>query len=222
MVMAKEYPRASMAAFDIDGAPLGELLPKNLQFETENVNERWTYDPEGFDLVYARHLHSRIRDWPAFCQMTNRVLKPGVYLEVFSEIFLETPELCSDDQTVAQDYAFSKLLSRQEELMRTIGRKSRTSNEIVEDMKSAGFEEVKMETYKVPIGPWPKNLRLKELGAIMLMAMFRVVDAMAGYMTMLEGKKETPRLSEEAMRSLETRELHAYFKFFCAYGRKAE
>jgi hypothetical protein len=152
--------------------------------------------------------------------MTNRVLKPGVYLEVFSE----TPELCSDDQTVAQDYAFSKLLSRQVELMRTIGRKSRISNEIVEDMKSAGFEEIKMETYKVPIGPWPKDLRLKELRAVMLMAMFRVVDAMAGYMKMLEGKKEkkeTPRLSEEAM-SLENRELHAYLKFFCAYGRKAE
>jgi hypothetical protein len=62
MAMAKEYPRASMTAFDIDGAPLGELLPKNLQFEIENVNERWTYDPESFGLVYARHLHSRIRD----------------------------------------------------------------------------------------------------------------------------------------------------------------
>lgn len=48
--------------------------------------------------------------------------------------------------------------------MNIFGKSINVVDELVEKLKAAGFVGVREDVLKVPVGPWPKDPRLKELG----------------------------------------------------------
>lgn len=61
---------------------------------------------------------------------------------------------------------------------RKSGRKSGIMHTMQESIEKAGFTDVHIKNYKLPIGPWPRDKQLKEAGA----ANFRhLSEGMEGY-----------------------------------------
>jgi hypothetical protein len=50
-----------------------------------------------------------------------------------------------------------------------LGRPSVVGETLVKYAKDAGFVDVQIKTLKQPFGPWPKDKRLKQLGAMMML-----------------------------------------------------
>ena len=51
----------------------------------------------------------------------------------------------------------------------SIGRPPATPETMKSSLVAAGFDDVRVESYKQPLGPWPKRKRLKSLGAMTLL-----------------------------------------------------
>ena len=45
-------------------------------------------------------------------------------------------------------------------------------------LEAAGFQNVEVRNYKLPIGPWPADKKLKEVGIFQLAAMLEGIDGL--------------------------------------------
>lgn len=104
-----------------------------------------------------------------------------------------------------------------------IGRPPATDTILRERLEKAGFVDVTVVNTKQPLGPWPKNRRLKILGAMTLMGMEAAIEAhsLATLTRILhmdhEDVNEICRKSLEAARN---RGIHMYSFHHVVYGRK--
>ena len=37
--------------------------PSNLEFQVDDIEDEWLYNPESFDYIHIRYMGSAIRDW---------------------------------------------------------------------------------------------------------------------------------------------------------------
>ncbi|TGO49518.1 hypothetical protein BCON_0208g00210 [Botryotinia convoluta] len=86
----------------------------------------------------------------------------------------------------------------------------------------AGFEAVVKKKYKIPSNPWPKDPRLKLIGAM----------EQENFMTGLEGMSirsldklgwsldDSKRFLGEVKKEIKNRRKHPYYPFYAVYGRK--
>jgi hypothetical protein len=107
----------------------------------------------------------------------TRCTKPGGWIEhlEFSIKFQ------SDDDTITEDH----ILATWDKIFIEAGEKMGKSLAICETMKEdiikAGFVNVKEKKYKLPVGPWSSDPKLKELGAWNLLYMLQGLEGMALY-----------------------------------------
>lgn len=92
----------------------------------------------------------------------NRHLKPGGYLEQM-EISVEfKSDNNSTDNTILQDWG--RQFFRAGDIF---GKTFRIYEEAKPRMIAAGFEDVVERVFKCPVGDWPEDPKLKELGRVM-------------------------------------------------------
>lgn len=92
-----------------------------------------------------------------------RCLSPGGYFELVET----TPDALCDDRTLPSDCSLRKALDYYQEGMKSAGRGNFVTPTILrERLEAAGFESVQVVTVKQPIGSWPKERRLKRIGAL--------------------------------------------------------
>ena len=53
-----------------------------------------------------------------------------------------------------------------------------TGEEIKAHMETAGFQNVEIRAFKIPIGPWPADKKLKEVGLFQLAGMLEGMEAL--------------------------------------------
>ena len=70
---------------------------------------------------------------------------------------------CSNQEAAAQKMGISLWL---------------TGEEIKEHMEAAGFQNVEIRSYKIPIGPWPAEKKLKEVGLFQLAGMLEGMEGL--------------------------------------------
>jgi hypothetical protein len=152
------YPSASVIGSDL--SPIQpSMVPPNLQFEVDDFELEWTYTKESFDFIHARALYGSVADYPALYRKVMQHLKPGGWFEE-TEVGVVP---YSDDDTIK-----GTTLESWGELSLTAGDKFGRSLRIVDDtrayMEAAGFVNITYRKYKWPMGPWPKDARLKRIG----------------------------------------------------------
>lgn len=60
-----------------------------------------------------------------------------------------------------------------------MGRTLRVSGQdFKKEMEAAGFQNVEVREFKLPIGPWPKDAKFKEVGQFQLAAMLEGIDGL--------------------------------------------
>lgn len=172
-----------------------EFVPPNCKFEIDDASSMWTFTPGSMDLVFMRFLLGSFTDWPevyreAFKSVflprvtlthhmipllkISRSLKPGGWLE-HHEV---APDVHSEDGTVTPESAFGRWGALVFEAGDKIGRTYQTAYNTKKWMEEVGFVNVAETKYKMPIGRWPADPKLKEIG-MWFRAYFE--DGMEGY-----------------------------------------
>lgn len=138
-----------------------------------------------------------------------RCTVPGGYAEL-AEVGLEGK---CDDGTMADDHPIKVHLALCGKAMEKINRPGPKRDVMISYLENAGFVDVQAFTYKQPIGPWPKEKRLKQIGAMLLMNARTAFHAygMAAFTRILEmDPVEAEKLCEAAYTSALNKNNHVY------------
>lgn len=156
---ADQFPSASVVATDLSPIQPSDV-PPNLEFQIDDFTLPWTFRKESFDFVHARCIYGSVADYPSLYGSVMEHLKPGGWFEQ-AEISV-VPK--SEDGSIK-----GTSLEQWGPLAYEVGEKFGKSFKIAEEslglMEQAGFVNVRRETFKWPIGPWPAERRMKEIGA---------------------------------------------------------
>ncbi|KAH1383126.1 hypothetical protein KXW98_009414 [Aspergillus fumigatus] len=214
---ADRHPSARVVGTDL--SPIQpHLVPPNVQFEVDDCCDEWTYSANSFDFIHVRGLYGCVADWPLFYREALRHLKPGAYLEQAEQSVVPKSEDGSTAGTVFEQWGEVSLQAGD-----AFGKTLRIIDEAKEMMIAAGFVDVVERRFKIPIGPWAKDPRLKELG---LYNKLQWEEGIEGWTMMLLTKflgwsREEVELYLMRMRQgLRNPKIHAYQEFAFVWGRK--
>lgn len=159
--MADKFPNAQVIGTDISPIQPG-WVPPNLKFEIEDCTSPWTYPEETFDFVHIRYLFGTIPNWTALFKEAYRVLKPGGWIESVEPSCVFN----ADDGSIPDNSAMAQWGKVFVAGGKKFGRPFTVFEEELQQkgMAEAGFIHISHDDYKMPLAPWPKDPKDKEIG----------------------------------------------------------
>ncbi|KAH6627050.1 S-adenosyl-L-methionine-dependent methyltransferase [Chaetomium sp. MPI-SDFR-AT-0129] len=216
--VADMYPSADVLGVDI-AATQPEWVPPNCQFELDDIEQEWAWRENSFDFIFARDLILAIRDWPRLIDQAYRHLKPGGYLE-FQCV---TGILGCDDHTLRENSPMRQFSDAMYESTCLYGTPIDDPTRWKRWFEERGFEDVTEVIHKMPLSPWPRDQRLKLIGAF---EMENLLFGLSGMVTRLFSKtlKWTPEQVQvflvELRKEIKNRNVHMYWPYYTVYARK--
>jgi len=220
MEVADQHPEAELIGVDL--SPIQpQWTATNLKFEIDDIEDTWTWPPDHFDLVHDRLLLcGSIADFKKLFTQAYTHCKPGGYFEI-QEM---NTDIRSDDYVFSEDHVIKQWCSLMREGIRGLGRTLDLDfPALAALMTEVGFEDVELKYFKVPIGEWPANRRLKEAGGLQLLAMYdglhslsvKIICQCLGWTEL-----ELEVLLAKVRREFCNRRAHYYWLGADIYGRK--
>lgn len=220
MEFADDNPQAEVIGTDI--SPIQpNWVPPNCKFEVDDMEEAWTYENDYFDYIHMRSLSGSFTDWNFVMKNAYEATKPGGIIEFQdygSELFSSdgTP-LTEADPERPFTYWLYHVVNAAEKANRPLpmGRRMKGL------MEKAGFVDIVESTAVWPIGTWPKDKRLKDVGKWGLLG---VTDSLYPFavrlLTSASGwsNDEVRALCDEVAREIPKGKY--YFHGWFVYGRK--
>lgn len=159
--MADKYPSAEVIGTDL--SPIQpQWVPPNCSFQVDDAEMDFTFSPDSFDFVHVRNLAQGISDWDRFLGQIFTIIKPGAYVEIGELGFVAY----SDDDTMPDDHGVKVFIELLSKAVTSIGRPPVDSRVLSGHLIKAGFEDVVAYDIKEPYGPWAKDRKLKQVGAM--------------------------------------------------------
>ncbi|KAK6359316.1 hypothetical protein TWF696_000477 [Orbilia brochopaga] len=212
------YPNAVVIGNDI--SPIQpRWVPPNVKFEIDDFNEPWVQPQGTFDFVHAREVHGAVEDWPQFCREAFKVLKPGGWIEVAESAV----QLASDDATLPLDCALNSWLRNISDGFEQLGCTAVVGPHIEAWLRGAGFEHVRVEVFKLPVGLWPTDKTERDIGAFNLLNMIEYVEgaSLQIYTKVLKKSLDETRKSiMDVQAEFKRKDFHMYIPYYVAYARK--
>ena len=216
---ADNYPGALVIGTDL--SPIQPTyVPPNLQFEIADADEDWTFSQK-FDLIHCRIMNDfSLKSWPHYFEQAYEHLSPGGWVECHEFDYHRR----SDDNTIPAD---SRLKFWEEEWTRgvqRIGLQGACDPELVmSQMRAAKLVNVHTKYFKMPIGPWPKDPKLRQAGIFGLVNLLdglhglsvKIFTELLGYST-----EELEILLMECRQEVRKRSVHSYYPVFVILGQK--
>ncbi|KAJ6014010.1 hypothetical protein N7540_008601 [Penicillium herquei] len=143
--------------------PPATWVPPNCVFEVDDIQREWTWKDK-FDYIHIRQLLGSFSQngWDNLYQNCYKNLEPGGWVEQ-TEFDIR---VYSDDGSLPKD----SVLSEWGHMFITCGERAGlplTTQETMRGaLKQAGFVDIQEKLYKVPMGPWPRDKVLKEVGLL--------------------------------------------------------
>ncbi|KAI1622459.1 S-adenosyl-L-methionine-dependent methyltransferase [Exophiala viscosa] len=214
--MADAFPSASVTGVDI-AAVQPTWVPPNCQFEIMDVESDWEFPKGVYDLIHARELIFAIRDWPALISQAREHLRPGGYLE----LSVTVPEIGCDDGTCPPDSCYREMSAVHFQIADAMGVDGRAAKKWKAQLESQGFEDVHERIYKIPTNRWPKDKRLKTIGALEVANFLQYSSAgfERGSVALLgKDPAELQVVLAHARKEVLDRNIHSYVYFYNVYG----
>lgn len=167
MDVADDFPGSEVLGIDL--SPIQPtVVPPNLQFVVQDLEEPWDM-PGRFDFVHTRLMNGfSVKSWPNFYKNAFASMKPGGWVEN-QEFDLN---FTTDDNSQPHDSAVRRWQDIWNEAVATVGMTGRCDPiKMADQMKAAGFINVAVRPFKMPLGPWPKNKILREAGIYNMVGM---------------------------------------------------
>ncbi|KAK5661110.1 hypothetical protein OQA88_11000 [Cercophora sp. LCS_1] len=178
MDFADEFPEAAVTGVDI--SPIQPTwVPPNLRFVIDDVGNPWPYPDGTFDYIHIRYMVGCVKDWVALYREAYRCLRPGGWIEHLDC----SVGLRCDDGSVPKGSVFEDWVGIFREAGPMIGQSFFVIEEdaFVKKLDEAGFKDIKTKVVKMPVGAWPADGRLKDIGAANLFSMHRDIEGYALY-----------------------------------------
>ncbi|KAF4435134.1 hypothetical protein FACUT_7392 [Fusarium acutatum] len=141
---ADQYPNAEVIGTDL--SPIQpDWIPPNVRFELEDATTNWTWSNGTFDFVHMRYLIGAIADWGALFKEAFRCCKPGGFVESVEV----NPTFLSDNETASNVMAVQTFCEIEGD---------------AELLAAAGFVDLQVTDFKVPVGGWAKDSKLRQVG----------------------------------------------------------
>jgi len=215
---ADEHPSA-----DVTGVDIAPIQPKwmspNCHFEIDDIEQTWTWKQDSFDYIFARDLLLCIRDWPRLVNQCFKHLKPGGWLEFQCIQGL----LRCDDGTLPEDCQFSEYDRLLRQAASAFGTPLEDPARYAGCFEDAGFENVTEKIFKMPTSPWPKDPRLRLVGAF---EQDNLVGNLDGISMRVFQKglgwtaDETSVFLAGVRKDIRNRKFHSYYPFYVVYAQK--
>jgi SAM-dependent methyltransferase len=218
--MGDEFPEAEVIGTDI--SPIQpSWVPPNVKFEIEDCTQDWTFADNTFDYVHIRYLVGSVVDWEHLLKEAYRVCKPGGWIESAEGLSHEK----SSDHTVKPGMAvwdWSKFFIA---YGKQIGRTFEVLTGGLQDkyIRKAGCVDVGEWNFTIPLGPWPKDPELREIGRF---AYATFAPDLEGFISLpaMEllgwGPTETAVFCTHMRREMMSKEVHWAFEWKNVWGRK--
>ncbi|TDZ67897.1 putative methyltransferase tdiE [Colletotrichum trifolii] len=156
-----------------------QLVPPNVKFVIDDVESPWV--DEKYDWIFCRSMAGALKDWPTLVGNIFENVNPNGWAEFQDWDIL----YYSEDGTLTEDHHTLKLLRTFLDCCKTIGREARPGPQLQGWVENAGFKNVNHHTFKVPIGPWPKDPHYKDIGMRNLVQILEGLEAY--YLRILTG-----------------------------------
>jgi SAM-dependent methyltransferase len=217
--MADEHPSAMVIGTDL--SPIQpNWTPPNCKFYVDDVESDWLYSPgERFDFIHGRGMGGGIRNWPRLFRQIYDNLQPGGWVEL--QEF--EAKIRSEDDTISHAPWICEWDDKIKEASRSFGKDMNLAATHKQSLIDAGFVNVNDDVYKVPIGTWAKDKKLKELGLFEAAMMLDSVEpyTLALFTRVLQYSNEQAQLWMAMVRKeLKDPKLHLYVTYHFTYGRK--
>ncbi|CRG83579.1 Isopenicillin N epimerase component 2 [Talaromyces islandicus] len=214
---ADENPDSRVVGIDLSLIQPG-CAPPNCRFFVDDVESAWTYDAK-FDYVHGRSMSGSIKDWDTLLEQAYANLNEGgvIELQEYETVYK------SDDDTLTRTPAIVKWQQKLNEASEKINQPLNLAQTMKRRLEDAGFVDVRDDAYKVPVGPWPKDRRLKEIGYMMLFHCLEGLDAftLAPFSRVLGWtKEEMQELIEDVKSEFVIASNHLYVIIHFVHGRK--
>lgn len=217
---ADENPSANVIGVDLSPVQ-PRWIPPNCQFQVDDVEAEWTYAPPppdpsqggggGFDFIHSRMLSLGLKDWPNLFRQSFTHLRPGGYFEA-QEFDLNIR--CEPDSP-KQGVAFRRWSEALTRAARKAGIDAQAPLKFDQQLRDAGFTDVRSKHFRWPVGPWADDSKKKEktLGIWAQRNMLDGLEAAAmGLLSRYEGwsKEQILELVGEAREEIVDMEFHQY------------
>ncbi|CAI0653247.1 unnamed protein product [Colletotrichum noveboracense] len=220
---ADEFPTSDVTGVDISPIQPG-WVPPNCKFQIDDVEHPWTWSPD-FDFIHLRHMEACISDWPAFYKQIYDHLNPGGYFEI-KDFDIEFRS--QTNPGLPEDHIYHRWGKLFFEAANKLGKsmdQSRGGHKIANALREAGFVDVVEKTWPVPIGGWPKDPTLREIGICNLEFHDQSLEGFSMFLlTQVMGWEGIPAgvFVAEARKALKDPELQTVIYLQNVYGRKPE
>ena len=151
------HPSATVIGTDLSPIQPG-FVPPNVKFEVDDCCDEWLYR-NPFDFVHLRGMYGSIADWHQLYTQALQHLRPGGYIEQ-----VEASAVVRSDDGSVENTKMKELGVLGEQATAKLGKSLSVVDEMKDGMIKAGFIDVTERSFKIPIGPWPKDQGLKTLG----------------------------------------------------------
>jgi len=215
---ADEHPSSTVIGTDLSPTQ-PRWVPPNCKFEIDDATAEWTFAENSFDLIYVRGLFGSIRDWDAFYKQAYKHLKPGGWYEQTEA----SVYLLSDDNTIPPSHIFKRWSDIFVETGEKMGKTFQILDRSRQHALDAGFVNVEEKRFKMPVGGWPRDPKLKDVGRWHLLDCYQGIEGWAlALLTRVMGwSVEDVQLFLAEMRlGLKDRKVHGYTSVSIVYGQK--
>ncbi|KAJ6088106.1 hypothetical protein N7499_004288 [Penicillium canescens] len=159
--VADTFPSATVRGVDLFPPPVS-WMPPNCILEVDDVQQDWTWQ-ESFDLIHMRIMIGSFdgTEWDSLYQQCFEKLCPGGWIEQLEV----SPVIETDDGSLPADNILNDWGPNMLGCGERAGRGCDTFDTMARRIRNAGFVDVHEKLYKWPIGPWPRDQKLKDAGA---------------------------------------------------------
>jgi len=204
------------------GVDLSPIQPQwvapNVHFFVENVEQPWSYSHK-FDFIFGRYLISSFKDYGGVIRQATECLEPGGFIEFqdFDMVFK------CDDGTLDPKSSMLKWSHSNIEATKKLAVQGNPGPKLSQWMKEAGLVNIKERVVKFPVGGWPKDRKLKELGQLFAIQM---VDGLEGFLLRMYTQalgwspEEVQVFCVNLRKEIKNLSTHAYVNAHCVYGQK--
>ncbi|RMJ26970.1 hypothetical protein PHISP_02158 [Aspergillus sp. HF37] len=211
------HPTASVIGTDL--SPIQpRFVPPNVKFEVDDFCDEWVYATTPFDFIHIRGLYGSVGDWPRLYAQALRHLAPGGYIEQ-----VEASAVVGSDDGSAEGTKMKALGVLGEQAAARFGKSLSTVDEMREGLGRAGFVDVVQCSFKVPIGPWPADSGLKNIGRFQRLVWDESLEMWAMMLfTKALGwsRADVEVFLSDIRKELHNSNIHAYNQVRVCYGRK--
>ncbi|KAK7419232.1 hypothetical protein QQZ08_010946 [Neonectria magnoliae] len=240
---ADQFPTAEVVGSDLSPCQ-PEWVPPNVRFEIDDATLTWTWKTDYWDFIHVRYLFGAIQDWNGLFAEAYRCCAPGGWVQSCEA----DVHFSSDDGTADLEPVLKTWSQLYEDGGKAMGRTFFVQQDGLQEkaFEAAGFTDVTTVNYKLPVGGWPRDPKLAEVGSFVKLTLENDIEGdvptppsrrhslqqltilHSGYTLLLwhnvlKWPKDDYQIFLMGMRkALRNRKVHSYMSVRYVYGRKPE